>query len=144
MRTLGGKLMGGRKVTFYNTTISDGYTTSGYTPVNVYYNTAYHYNTTYSHVTSGTTTLSRTTSVPYSRETNRETWVSSLLDTRTTYFIVSGTSSYTTSWTSNYSYTTSYLVDTWMPVQTYYVSNQYYEFWTDTSYSQQTWRETSW
>lgn len=134
MRTLASKLRGGTKITYYNTVVGDGYTTSGYTPVNVYYNTAYHFNTTYSHTTtvseSGTRQTSHQTSFQW-RDFPEPEW---------TYF----DTFYDTAFSTSSSWTTSYLVDTWMPVQTYYVSYQYYEFWTDTSYSQQTWRETTW
>lgn len=130
MRTLGSKLRSGSKITYYNTTVPSGYTTSGTTPVNVYYDTAFHYNTTYSHSTSDGGT----------RQTSHQTFVAYFAEgfTQYNYYDTFYDTAYTTT------FTTSYLVDTWYPVQTYYVSYQYYEFWTDTSYSQQTWRETSW
>lgn len=134
MRNLSSKLKGGRKITTYNTTIPAGHNTSGTVPVNVYFDTAIWYSTTYSHTTSvgvsGTRTTSHITTVLVGEFPEQE--------------YIEVLTSYDTAYSTTSSWTTSYSVDTWYPQQTYRVSEQPYEYWTDYSYSVETWRETSW
>lgn len=115
-RFAGRGLMGATKITTYNTTVPSGYYTAGYNSVPVYYDTAVYYDTTYSNNTSQMTIE----------------WVDIGGEFGGFYI------TYETSWS------TSYPVATWYPRNTVRYSDQRYCYWTDTSYSQQTWRETSW
>jgi len=134
MRNLSSKLKGGRKITTYNTTIPAGHNTSGTVPVNVYYDTTIIYDTTYSQTTSFSTSGVRTTSL--------NTLVPAYEGGELYYF--EQVTFYDTAYSTTTSWTTSYPVSTFYLQQTYRVSDQYYEYWTDYSYSVETWRETSW